>query len=693
MSKGLIKANASQVQTMSLDWLKRRKLKISEGSVSESQGSEGKESCIKGVGAYCQAIIWFRPENQGCAAEIRVSPRAYWNAILHVTLFILLGWSLVLIHRLLDEWTISGVSLLILCAVLIISLFYWQNNRLSGKLARIERSFWELAESRHDIQQYTRAEGRLYRRKNRLLAELMFVCYLVVVGGMFLGFWGVVLILVLCVPILVMNVTDMSWGNDPLWHWRLWIMSTMGRWTFLMLFVFGMAPILIALETFMELKMYKDPESWSVKRAIAEGRFREIHPATAKQLEADVHDRLWDMSAPESTDAGQGQQRFRFLVNGISGFLVMVVSVVFFVLLPFRGMQKSHGRWAAEVGEKAARDGPNVPYLPKAWKRNIPRLLRCVIVFHALFGGLIHWAATAFCFEGISYAFWGRTVLWDQAANLWSWFFALPKILFGDSWGWYVGLLLVVVISSPVVLMLCAFVRRIFLKILLMIRFRLFRWTDSTNHSQCSERIESFNTSACSRESIRRPELWLTSSDDVVIQLRGMLLPGSAVLEISRGAVELLDEAELQSVVAHELGHVRQGIRKVGLLKLLSSLALFPNHYLTLCLGWSASEIKADRFALAATGNPGALCRAIVKISTAQMDCIRSSASLRSTVMNKKKGIIRGILRRIHKVLLIQYASMSFFFGDRLFGYAHPYVSERLEAIASFHREAANESE
>ena len=693
MSQGLINANMLEAKSLAVDWLVGRDLRISQESFSPGHDSAASDSCIKGVGASCLAAISFRSEDRGCVAEIRVRPRLHWTMVLFGILFVLLGWSFVLIYQLLREWTLSETFWLMLCVILVISLMHWKDNRLSGKLARIELSFWDLAKSRYDIQRQTRADGQINRRRSRAVIELVFTGYLVVLGGMFLGGWGVVLILVLCVPILVMIVTDISWGDDPAWHWRLWIMGNMGRWTFLMLAIFGVAAILIALEMFMTLEMYKDPDSWSPRQAIAECQFRDIPPATAERLETDIKGHLWNMSASKPADGAQGRQRVRFLGNSIFIFLVIIVSIVGFVLIPFRGLLRSQGRWGSEVGEMEARDGPCVPYLPKAWNWHPPRLLRGVILFHSIFGCLIHVAATVFCIEGISYAFLGRAILWDQIANLWSWVFAVSKILLGDSFGWRVGLILVVVTSSPVLMMLGTFTRRMILNVLLIGRFRLIRQGNSKDFTQSFDQIERFIEVACLREHVRRPILRLTSCDDIVIRLRGMLLSKAAVLEISRGAVDLLDGAELQAVVAHEVGHLSQGIGRVGALKLLSSLALFPNHYLTLCLNWPASEIKADRFALAKTGNPEALQRAIVKISIAQLNYLRSNVSRRSADRAKMNGIKGGVLRRTRGALRIDYASIRFFFGDRLFGYAHPYVSERLEAIAVFHQENVNESE
>ena len=110
---------------------------------------------------------------------------------------------------------------------------------------------------------------------------------------------------------------------------------------------------------------------------------------------------------------------------------------------------------------------------------------------------------------------------------------------------------------------------------------------------------------------------------------------------------------------------------EVSLLKLLSSLALFPNHYLTICLNWPAMEMKADRFSAAATGRPNALRRALVKISVAY--ATRAHAP----------GLAEGVAGRVRRWLRVRYLSIRFFFGDGILGYVHPYLSERLDALGT----------
>ena len=94
-----------------------------------------------------------------------------------------------------------------------------------------------------------------------------------------------------------------------------------------------------------------------------------------------------------------------------------------------------------------------------------------------------------------------------------------------------------------------------------------------------------------------------------------MPLGGKSIIELSSGTIELLTQQELRAAIAHELGHIRQGLWKVSALKLLSSLAMFPNYYLTLCLDWAKKEMDADQFALKIIKDTEPLKQALIKMT------------------------------------------------------------------------------
>ena len=203
--------------------------------------------------------------------------------------------------------------------------------------------------------------------------------------------------------------------------------------------------------------------------------------------------------------------------------------------------------------------------------------------------------------------------------------------------------------------------------------------------------VNAYITDICLAYRLMRPHVVIAASRRVFVRLRGLPWIGRSVIEVSRGATELLDQRELVAVVAHELGHVRQGLWRVATLKLLSMLAMFPNYYLTLCVDWARREIEADRFALATTGDPKALRRALIKLSTAQVSALNVS------VDRHRSGIGRRLLRTAATAIRTKWLEMTssvrFFFGDGLLGYVHPYLSERLTAIGAHVADAVQSSD
>ena len=88
--------------------------------------------------------------------------------------------------------------------------------------------------------------------------------------------------------------------------------------------------------------------------------------------------------------------------------------------------------------------------------------------------------------------------------------------------------------------------------------------------------------------------------------------------------------------------------------------------------------MDADQFALKITKDAESLKQALIKISTAQIPYSILATDNSLGFFNKSiKACLKIFSKRLNSVII----SVKFFFGDRLFGYVHPYLSERLEAI------------
>ena len=522
-------------------------------------------------------------------------------------------------------------------------------------------------------------DGQAYAGRFRLFMELMLTGWAILVVWLCLGLHGAIIVFFSCIPALVLITVIFARGNTPNWHWRLWVMENTHRWTEVMLATLSVALLLGATEVSMNMRIHRLETLPSLRQIIQAADFRDI-PAYAEPLEADIQQRLEEWSRPEGMSDEEWQKESPIYLSAIAVLAFILFLIVSYILVPRTFGKRLRGKkhWEDGVGKSDAGTGPYVPYLPKASKWRIPRLLRMAIIAHCIFGGIIQLAAAAFCFEGFCYAFVGRTILCGQTANLWSWMFAMCKILFGNSAGWGVGMFLLSVISLPVLMAGGTFIRRLLAHVALAIRVIGNQLAGKKRDSQYFRQSEEFAKKACLHLHLKTPLIWMTSDKAVNVRLHWLALLGNSVIEISSGAIGLLDDDELQAVLAHEIGHVKQGVWKIAILKLLSAVAFFPNHYLTLCLNWAGNEMDADRIAQALTNNPQSLQRALMKIAAAQSRYLKQRFEERPA-----PNAISGIGLGVKNALRIRYYAIRFFFGDSLFGYAHPFLSERLKALES----------
>ena len=630
MGKALIKADVFEITKLVQTWVKDNKMMFTKTSLATIDGLPHHfedHNQLKAKNRLYAAVWQFNSAEDGVELSMALKPSADLFLILHSVLFLGLWLTIDAIRDIVHEYTVLNFMKLSTYSLLVILIILWKDNRLSVKLARLENSFWDRVRIVYDTQHLTRTEGILYTKWSRLSTELLLCVSLVYIGKVLLGAWGIMISSLLCFPFLSMIVIDCEQRNNPHWHWRLWIVGSMARWTYLMVFTLATIPVLFALEFTQYLELYKpENQSLSVSQSFKQARFREITPAKAKFLEEDATRRIQEFveytsSSNHETQQEQASSRAIYLYTYCFGFLfVIVVMIVFFILMPFkRLLVKSHETWRLEVGKDEPLRGPFVPYLRMAWKWEMPLLFCVTVAFHCVFGGVINLLAGVFCFDGLSYALTGRTFLFAKNAHLWSWVFAFGKMLFGNASGQIIGQVLTIAFCLPVLTLWGTYVRRLIRSIFLKIRVQHMRLNGPMRTDSTLSLTNAFTKEVCPTQGIKAPEILLTANNSVTIQSHWLALSRQAVIEISRGAIELLEWEELKSVIAHELGHIRQGLWKIWVLKTLSSLLLFPNHYLTVCVNWSKLEIDADQFAISVMKDLLPLKRALIKISTAQL--------------------------------------------------------------------------
>ena len=631
---------------------------------------------IKGQSSFYKFICQCWPSDEEATVDLKIGPRGYVNISIHAALFLGLFYAAHLITNLLVKFNLPEVLLFILCAIWVITSIWWKDNWLTIKLTKMEGAFWDMVSQTHDSQQLTLTKGQLYAKKNKLFTEIALAGMVIYFCSKFLSLLGFAISFLLCAPIFIMITTELIHYDNPQWHWRFWLMRNVFQWTWLMLSTFAIVPVLLAIECFMPLEIYNSPNDFNIIKAIERGHFRDITPATADALEKNAYEHITQLvrfgiaNSDKTPAAKKDNYQFNLYAAGVMLFGIFTIAIAFFTYRPFRAILVIHKTWQQEVSKQRSQPTPSVPYLPQAWKWQTPRSLYALILLHYLLGGIINIAAVIFCIDGLSYLLAGRAFIVAQIGNLWSWIFVCCKILFGPANGQIVGAFFVIVICLPVLTLLATFGRRFLKNIWLTIR----ALHAGANQTESIRVIQNDLKQACEEFDLTDPVIILTRSKGVNVSLHWLVLIRKSVIEVSRDTVNLLSPQELKAAIAHELGHMRQGPWRVSILKLLSSLALFPNYYLTLCMNWAKKEIEADRFAIDVTKDAQSLKQALIKTSAAQISYYTSTTPKPARRFHR---LISALKRRLHLTL----ASVRFFFGDGLFGYAHPYLSERLEMI------------
>jgi Zn-dependent protease with chaperone function len=172
------------------------------------------------------------------------------------------------------------------------------------------------------------------------------------------------------------------------------------------------------------------------------------------------------------------------------------------------------------------------------------------------------------------------------------------------------------------------------------------RWIDTVELEQKSPETLEVIQRVCAQKNLKQPRLGLIDDQNPTAFTYGSL-PNSARLVVSEGLFTYLDDDEIATVYAHELGHIvhwdfavmtvastlvqityllyvfasrvgRSGGDKVkdiaGTVAWVGYLFYIIGSYLLLYLS-RTREYFADHFAAETTGNPNALSRALVKIA------------------------------------------------------------------------------
>jgi len=141
---------------------------------------------------------------------------------------------------------------------------------------------------------------------------------------------------------------------------------------------------------------------------------------------------------------------------------------------------------------------------------------------------------------------------------------------------------------------------------------------------------------------------------------------------------------ELRASVMHEMGHMKHDMRIVRLTRWLSSLALFPCPFFSLCLNLRQREFRADQFALECGADVEAFKSAIATTSV-----VGSGTEIKAKSTAFLENVVRRwpILGRLRSPWLRLWFLDEFLFSGRLLNYVHPLPTERAAKIDAWLRQ------
>jgi Zn-dependent protease with chaperone function len=199
---------------------------------------------------------------------------------------------------------------------------------------------------------------------------------------------------------------------------------------------------------------------------------------------------------------------------------------------------------------------------------------------------------------------------------------------------------------------------------------------DSFSGQQVPENLVLHIKSLCKKYAVKIPKIVKILKKTVCLSILPSYGVGKPIIFISDGAILKLTEAEIKAAIAHEIGHIKQGIWKFYMLRTIAIICGYPPWFLMLLIDLRGIEEDADKFALDVGEEPVALSQAIIKTS---VPGYYSGQQMPSTllVLCDRIRIIKPVLKACRLVLIID----SFLCTDELIGFSHPTPKDRIATI------------
>lgn len=364
--------------------------------------------------------------------------------------------------------------------------------------------------------------------------------------------------------------------------------------------------------------------------------------------------------------------------------LVVTFGGIILLLKKYNEIAKTADDWRLmTLGESVVYVKPPSYFKKERWKRLV---LSFLVVGKFVASLPINYLAAFIGTDAFLFAVFNKTYIFKNSAILLSWIPAnllalseminLTKII-STGYGhlMFISKLIILALALP----LMAMILRSALNVIYNMINNFYYFMSSFSMKKIiPESLNKFINEVAVQHDISKPKIKVRNSRKVEVNTQVNLFLAKPVINISRPTLTKLKENELKAVIAHEIGHIKKGLRKIALAKLLSRVALYPNYFLSILFDFAEMEYEADRFSVEATKDKASLKSALIKMSVlsalSKKGKVKTSKILPEIAFCKK---ISGYLRRLSAV-------DKFFFGNVLMGYTYPFLMERIKQIENY---------
>ncbi len=185
----------------------------------------------------------------------------------------------------------------------------------------------------------------------------------------------------------------------------------------------------------------------------------------------------------------------------------------------------------------------------------------------------------------------------------------------------------------------------------------------------------------CKFANVKMPKVFVIPSPFIFSNVK-RVTPFRDLLVITNSAIELLNDHELEVLLAHEIGHIKKHALVHNILNFLSEWTLFGKGFLGFILNTKYVEYEADDFCLEFMADKGIPRRILIDtlnktvISNSLLSYIAPANSILSFsetefALTQNEISLKTKLKLLYEI----------YFGDMVISYIHPTIEERIKRI------------